>query len=92
MTYDVFGGTLNLTQSINVKQYLTVEWCPCNQAVKWQRQRQSDDDDDDVICGWQAKAPDAKLLPVREDAEELVSVLSEHDTQASIVCITCWGW
>jgi len=32
---------------------------------------------------WQAKAPDAKLLPIREDAEELVSALNKLDTEAS---------
>jgi len=35
-----------------------------------------------VCC--QAKAPDASLLPIREDAEQLVTTLGELHTQASI--------
>ena len=35
----------------------------------------------------QAKAPDAKLMTIREDAEELESTLNKLDQEASYICL-----
>jgi len=44
--------------------------------------------DCDSAC-LQAKAPDANLLPIREDAEELVSTLNKLDTPKASYCLCC---